>query len=103
MRVGVAFGLGFVAGLVGVVRGLGQAGAADEGDLSDEAVAASVRAEWRRLGLLADRVDVTVLDGTAFLRGSADPVTADTLLATARRLPGVGAINDEVKRPEPKR
>lgn len=102
MRGGFAFLLGFVAGMVGVGRWFEKQFDGDrdqDRQATDEELAAAIRSEWRRLGLLAQQVDVTVIDGVTYLRGKADPVTSDTLLATARRLPGVAAIRDEVKRP----
>ena len=99
----LGFLVGFGFGLAGTVRTLqgffgGAAPNEQSESRSDERVAGEIRSEWRRIGLMADWVDVTVLDGEAYLRGRAHAVTADALVATARRLPGVREIRDEVKR-----
>lgn len=96
---GFSFVAGFLAGLIAVGRVLsGRSEQDDAAPVRDEDMTAAVRSEWRRLGLLTDGADVTVIDGVGYLRGRADPTTADTLLAVARGLPGVREIRDEIKR-----
>jgi osmotically-inducible protein OsmY len=100
VRATLAFLVGFAAGALGAIRWLErqiQAGPNGEA-LSDQEVAADIRGEWRRLGLLADDVKVTVVEGITHLQGSTDSVTADTLRATARRMPGVEEVRDDVTR-----
>jgi hypothetical protein len=77
MRASLVFLLGFAAGAIGVVRWI----------------------ERQRLGLQTQDVSVMVDSGVAYLRGSSDAVTADTLRATASRLPGVREVRDELARP----
>jgi osmotically-inducible protein OsmY len=101
MRASFVFLLGFAAAAIGAVRWIERqlgAGSEDAGEPSDEEVTARVRAEWQRLGLQTEDVSVTVDSGVAYLRGSSDAVTADTLRATASRLPGVRGVRDELTR-----
>ncbi len=64
----------------------------------DEDVAARVEAEWKRLGLQQSNIDATVIDGALYVRGKAHRSTADALVATARPIPGVKTVVDEIKR-----
>jgi osmotically-inducible protein OsmY len=65
----------------------------------DERAALRIRAELERRGIWAPRLDVTLIDGTAYLRGrEADPGRAETIVNVAHTVPGVFHVVDEIRR-----
>ncbi|MBI4213504.1 MAG: BON domain-containing protein [Chloroflexi bacterium] len=117
MRTLFGFLIGFGAGVIGIrrakadleastdggqtgwrrrLRNLGKTGTVDPG--GDEGIRDRVEAEWKRLGLIQPRVDATMIDGALYVRGEARSSTADALVATARPIPGVQEVVDEIKR-----
>jgi hypothetical protein len=66
---------------------------------TDERAAMRIRAELERRGIWTPLLDVTLVDGTAYLRGrEADPGRAETIVNVARTIPGVLAVVDEIRR-----
>ncbi|HEY3117358.1 MAG TPA: BON domain-containing protein [Chloroflexota bacterium] len=69
------------------------------GVMADEQLTDWLRAECRRLGVDASRVDITTVDGVVYLRGrETDSPLVDTLVSLARSAPGSRDVIDEVKR-----
>lgn len=67
--------------------------------MPDEQLTDWLRAEYRRLGVNASRVDITTVDGVVYLRGrETDSVQVDTLVSLARSAPGSRDVVDEIKR-----
>jgi len=62
-------------------------------------VSLRIRGELERRGIWTPRLDVTTVDGTAFLRGrEADPGRVETIVNVARTVPGVLGVVDEIRR-----
>lgn len=65
----------------------------------DERVSLRIRGELERRGIWTPRLDVTTVDGTAYLRGrEADPGRVETIVSVARTVPGVLGVVDEIRR-----
>ena len=65
----------------------------------DERVSLRIRGELERQGIWTPRLDVTTVDGTAYLRGrEADPGRVETIVRVARSVPGVLGVVDEIRR-----
>ncbi|MPZ13308.1 MAG: BON domain-containing protein [Chloroflexi bacterium] len=79
-------------------RGAGLA-PTDSGLLPDERISARIQSELQRLGIGPRLLDITTVEGTVYLRGrEADPARIDTIVATARGVPGVVSVVDEMRR-----
>ncbi len=69
------------------------------GIMPDERLTDWLRAECRRLGVEASRIDITTVDGVVYLRGrETDAVLVDTLVSLARSAPNSRDVVDEVRR-----
>jgi osmotically-inducible protein OsmY len=111
------FVLGSLAGpsaLSGLRRSVGQAhgGAADgnggrrrggrlTGLPHDEQLARAARERLAERGLANPRVDVTIVDGVAYLRGRArDAADVTAIVETVQQMPGLTGVVNELKVPE---
>src|SRR5437764_424374 len=98
MRAVIGFALGFAGAVWGMRNRAQREADAEAQPQTDEQIRERVLGEWRRLGLLEESVDASIIDGVVYARGQARSSTADALIATARPIPGVTSVRDELQR-----
>lgn len=102
------------SGLLGLLPPFGREGTLDDdaaqrrrgrpltGLLQDERLARTVRERLVARGLSNPRVDVTIVDGVAYLRGRPrDATNVPAIVETIQTTPGLTGVVNELKLPEP--